>query len=206
MAKGVLLGRGVLWDELSVGAWFHTAGRTITEADLCCFCNLTWLTEELFTNVADRADMAIPGRVVPGALVYSFAEGLLTPFMQGTGLAFLHAELDVRQPTFVGDTIHLECEVQELRTTSKPDRGLVRTANHVVTQRGDTVLRYTPLRLLRGHHRQHPGRLARAARPRHRQDGPAPAPGCPASRSPRLENSLGQDQPARPRPTLARTR
>ena len=149
MAKSTLLGQGMFWDDLAIGAWFHTAGRTVTEADLSNFCNLTWLTEELFTNAADRADMAIGGRVVPGALVYSFAEGLLMAFMQGTGLAFLNADLDVKGPTFVGDTIHLECEVRELRATSKSDRGLVRTANHVVTQRGETVLTYTPLRLLR---------------------------------------------------------
>ena len=151
--KGARLGRGIEWDDLSCGQWFHTAGRTITEADLTAFCNLSWLTEELFTNAAERDDMAIRGRVVPGALVYSFAEGLLTSFMQGTGLAFLEAEFKVKGPTFVGDTIHLECEVAELRPTSKPDRGLVRTTNHVVTQRGEVVVTYTPLRLLkrRGH-------------------------------------------------------
>ncbi len=146
---GALLGRGLYFDDLSVGAWFHTAGRTITETDLSNFVNLTWLTEELFTNAADRDNMAIRERVVPGALVYSFAEGLLTPFMQGTGLAFLHAELDVKGPTLVGDTIHLECEVSELRPASKGHRGLVRCTNHVRTQRGDTVLVYTPLRLMK---------------------------------------------------------
>jgi acyl dehydratase len=149
MKKGIRLGCGMVWDDLTQGAWFHTAGRTITEADLSAFCNLTWLTEELFTNVAEREDMVLRGRVVPAALVYAFAEGLLMPFMQGTGLAFLHAELDVKAPTHVGDTIHLECEVSELRPTSKSDRGLVRTTNHVINQRGDTVMIYTPLRLLR---------------------------------------------------------
>jgi acyl dehydratase len=149
MKKGIRLGRGMVWDDLAQGTWFHTVGRTITEADLSSFCNLTWLTEELFTNAAEREDMVLKGRVVPAALVYSFAEGLLTPFMQGTGLAFLHAELDVKGPTCVGDTIHLECEVTELRPTSKSDRGLVRTANHVINQRGETILIYTPLRLLR---------------------------------------------------------
>jgi hypothetical protein len=67
--KGIRLGRGVVWDDLMLGAWFRTAGRTITEADLVSFCNLTWLTEELFTNTAEREDMVLPGRVVPGALV-----------------------------------------------------------------------------------------------------------------------------------------
>lgn len=146
---GTRLGLGVLWDDLAVGAWYHTAGRTITEADLSAFCNLTWLTEELFTNAAEREDVAIPGRVVPGALVYAFAEGLLGAFMQGTGLAFLEADFKVRGPTHVGDTIRVACEVSELRPTSKPERGLVRTTNHVVNQRGETVVTYTPLRLLR---------------------------------------------------------
>jgi acyl dehydratase len=147
--QGTLLGKGLYFEDLAIGSRFHTAGRTITATDLSNFVNLTWLTEELFTNAADRDDMAIRDRVVPGALVYSFAEGLLTPFMQGTGLAFLHAELNVKGPTLIDDTIHVECEVSELRPASSGHRGLVRCTVHVVTQRGDTVLVYTPLRLMR---------------------------------------------------------
>ncbi len=111
--------------------------------------NLTWLTEEVFTNHAAREGLSLPAKVVPGVLVMSFAEGLLTPAIQHTGLAFLHADLDVRAPTCVGDTIHVECEVIEARTTSKGDRGLVRSLNRVVNQHGRDVLVYKPLRLLR---------------------------------------------------------
>jgi acyl dehydratase len=146
---GTLLGKGLYFEDLTVGSRFHTAGRTITAADLSNFVNLTWLTEELFTNAADRSEMAIKERVVPGALVYSFSEGLLTPFMQGTGLAFLHAELNVKGPTLVDDTIHVECEVSELRQASSGHRGLVRCTVNVVNQRGETILVYTPLRLMR---------------------------------------------------------
>jgi acyl dehydratase len=112
------------------------------------FVNLTWLTEELFV-VEDDSQRAIKGRAVPGALVYAFAEGLLLPTMQDTGLAFLNANLDVKGPTVVGDTIHVESEVKEARLTSKGDRGLVRFANQVVNQRGETVLEYNPLRMLK---------------------------------------------------------
>ena len=49
----------------------------------------------------------------------------------------------------VGDTIHVECEVIEHRLASKGERGLVRFANKVVNQRGETVLEYNPLRLLK---------------------------------------------------------
>ena len=131
-----------------MGFRFRTHRRTIAESDLAAFVNVTWLTEELFT-VEDDSNRAIKGRAVPAALVYSFAEGLLLPTMQDTGLAFLNANLDVKGPTRVGDTIHVEAEVMEHRLTSKGDRGLVRFANKVVNQRGETVLEYNPLRMLK---------------------------------------------------------
>jgi len=145
-----LLGMGPFWDDLSVGDRFRTPGRTLTETDLVNFVNLSWLTEELFTNTEERKGMAITGRVVPAALVYACAEGLLLPMIQGTGLAFLNANLDVKGPTFVGDTIHVECSVSEVRATSKASRGLVRTLNQVINQRGETVLAYNPLRMMKG--------------------------------------------------------
>ena len=138
------VGRGFAFDDLKVGLQFRTHRRTINEADLAAFVNLSWLTEELFA-----VEEAGRPRLVPGALVYSFAEGLLLPTMQDTGLAFLNATLDVKGPTVVGDTIHVECQVTEHRAASKGERGLVRFANKVVNQRGETVLEYNPLRLLK---------------------------------------------------------
>jgi hypothetical protein len=147
-----ITGRGYCYEDLKVGFRFRTHRRTLAEADLASFVNLTWLTEELFAvaeKPGDDSSRAIQGRPVPGALVYSFAEGLLLPTMQDTGLAFLNATLDVKAPTVVGDTIHVESEVTEARLTSKGDRGLVRFANKVVNQRGETVLEYNPLRMLK---------------------------------------------------------
>ena len=139
-----IVGRGFAFGDLEVGFRFRTHRRTIMEADLAAFINLTWLTEELFA-VAESGK----GRLVPGALVYSFAEGLLLPTMQDTGLAFLNATLDIKGPTYVGDTIHVECEVLEQRRASKGERGLVRFSNQVKNQREEVVLAYNPLRLLK---------------------------------------------------------
>ncbi len=144
----IVVGRGFCFEDLELGFRFRTHRRTLAEADLAAFVNLTWLTEELFT-VDDDSARAIKGRAVPGALVYAFAEGLLLPTMQDTGLAFLNATLDVKGPSVVGDTIHVEAEVTERRLTSKGDRGLVRFANRVINQRGETVLEYNPLRMLK---------------------------------------------------------
>lgn len=143
-----VIGTGYFYEDLAVGMRFRTHRRTLREADLATFVNLTWLTEELFTVDGDEG-RSLKGKVVPGALVYTFAEGLLLPSMQDTGLAFLGATLDVKRSTLVGDTIHVEVEVREARLTSKGDRGLVRFANRVINQAGEAVLEYDPLRMLR---------------------------------------------------------
>src|SRR5476649_1308529 len=113
-----IVGRGYCYEDLKLGFKFRTHRRTIAESDLAAFINLTWLTEELFA-VEDDSQRAIKGRPVPGALVYSFAEGLLLPTMQDTGLAFLNATIDIKGPTVVGDTLNVEAEVTECRLTSK---------------------------------------------------------------------------------------
>ena len=148
--KGVLIGHGFFYDQLPVGLRYHTMGRTITETDLVTFINLLWLHEEGFVNVVPDRPHTIKGRFVPGALVYCLSEGLLLPSMQFTGQAFLGTELNHTGPTVVGDTIHVECEVIESRRTSKGNRGLVRTRNQVINQRGEVVLIYTPLRMMAG--------------------------------------------------------
>ena len=137
-----IIGRGFSFADLRVGFRFRTHRRTIREADLVAFMTLTGLTEEIFT-VKEKQQL------VPGALVYSYAEGLLLPSMQDTGVAFLNATVDVKAPTYVDDTIHVDCEVIEHRLTSKGDRGLVRFSNLVKNQGGEVVLAYNPLRMLK---------------------------------------------------------
>ena len=146
------VGLGLCWQDYEVGDTFRTIGRTITEADLVNFINTTGMTEVMFNNlVYIEEHSAVRGRAVPGALVYAIAEGLLVQAtMQHTGLAFLHMELDVKGPTFVNDTLHVEVEVLEVRQTSKGNRGLVRTRNTVKNQRNETVVVYTPLRMVAG--------------------------------------------------------
>ena len=70
--------------------------------------------------------------------------------LQGTGMAFLNMEFSVEKPTFAGDTIHVECEILELRGTSKQGRGIVKSVNRVIKQDGAAVLTYSPTRMLKG--------------------------------------------------------
>lgn len=149
-AKGRLIGHGFFFDELKAGDRFYTMGRTVTETDLVSFINLTWLTEEGFVTTEPESPHTIEGRFIPGCLIYVMAEGLITPTMNFTGQAFLHTELNHKAPVRVGDTIHAEVEITECRPASRGNRGLVRSLNKVINQRGETVLEYNPLRMMKG--------------------------------------------------------
>ena len=146
------LGLGLRWEDTPVGMRFRTVGRTVTDADVTNFVNVTGMTEVLFTNLEYlRSESLFAGRLVPGALVYSFAEGMLMQsVVQGTGLAFIGLKMQVEAPTFTGDTVTVECEVTVSRATSKPGRGIVTTRNRVLNQRGECVMVYTPTRLVKG--------------------------------------------------------
>ncbi len=147
-----MVGLGLYFEDLTMGRKFQTVGRTIQDADICAFINVIHMTEVLFTDMEFvKKESDIKGRVAPGALSYCFAEGLLTQStMQHTGFAFLNMELNIENPAFAGDTIHVECEVIESRLSkSRPGRGLVRTRNRVVNQNGQVVLSYTPLRMVK---------------------------------------------------------
>jgi acyl dehydratase len=151
VGDGPILGLGLLFEEFEIGRRFGTLGRTIGEVEIANFVGLTGMTEELFTNQEyARSRSLIEGRLVPGALVYAVAEGLvIQASLQRTGIAFLDAELKMLAPTIAGDTVRVECEVIEARATRHSNRGLVRTFNQVINQRGETVMTYNPLRMIR---------------------------------------------------------
>ena len=146
------VGLGFCFEDLPLGRQFKTVGRTVTESDIVGFINTIGMTEVLFTNLDFLHNVAgYQGRLAPGSLVFCLSEGLLAQStMQGTGYAFLGMQLDIKGPTFAGDTIHVECEVTEARLSdSRPGRGIVRTRNRVLKHDGTLVMEYTPLRMIK---------------------------------------------------------
>jgi len=149
------VGLGFYVEDLPVGRRFRTIGRTVTEADITAFVGATGMTEVLFTNIEYLRSEAVikGGRLAPAALVFSFAEGLLMQAtMQHTGLAFLGMTMDVKQPVFAGQTLHVVVEVVESRVTRTPGRGIVTTRNEVMNNAGEIVMSYSPTRMMKRRH------------------------------------------------------
>lgn len=146
------LGQGFYWQDMTVGRKFRTIGRTLFESDLVSFIGVTGMQEVLFNNLEYIEHESPTGkRIVPGALALSVAEGLvIQSTLQRTGFAFLGMTMDIKGPTLVDDTIHVDLEVTESRAASNGGRGLVRTLNKIMNQHGECVIEYSPLRLMKG--------------------------------------------------------
>ena len=147
-----LLVHGQTFEEMTVGSSFRTSARTITESDMVMFRQLAGFTEPLFLDARHAGESGYSGTLVPGMLTFAYAEGLVlqTNVISGTGMAFMHTEVDWVAPVYVGDTISVVVEVTESRPSKSGGRGVVSTRNTVVNQRNETVVTYTPVRMIRG--------------------------------------------------------
>lgn len=144
------LGRGFVWQDLSVGQRMRTFRRTVTETDLVNFIGVTGMLEAIFIEEGYDGG-AITGRPVPAALTYSLIEGfILQTMIQGTGLAMLELTQKILAPVVVGDSIEAVVEVTEIRPTSKSGRAVVTSRIDVFNQRGVQVMTYSAKRLLAG--------------------------------------------------------
>lgn len=133
--------------QLQLGTWFddlkigHTTGpsraRTITETDVVQFMMVTGNWAEIHSNVEFTKATPFGQRLVQGTLVLAISQGLFTT---GRAVAAFHGldGLRFRRPVFIGDTIHVECEV--LSKVDKDERfGLATWRMTVSNQRGEAV-------------------------------------------------------------------
>ena len=146
--------RGWTFHEVPVGKRWSTSRRTVTETDLMIYATQFGFVEGLFLDATGSERAGYSGRLVPGSLVMSIAEGLIISggAIAGTGIAYLGAEIQGKGPTFVNDSLQVIAEVTAARLTSKQDRGIVTTKNEVFNQNGDVVMVYTPTRMIRVEH------------------------------------------------------
>lgn len=127
-------------DDLEVGDRWESRGRTITEADLLTFATWSGDMHPLHTNEEYARRTEFGGRIFhgPGALAVAFGLEMAIGWKQGSAIAFLGIrDWNLRAPIRIGDTIHVEEVVVEVRPSrSKPDRGVVATKVQILNQHG----------------------------------------------------------------------
>jgi len=134
--------RGMFFEEFTVGQKVRSAGRTVTETDIVGFAGLSGDFNQIHVDAAFAKATPFGQRVAHGLCVLSIASGLAvqTGIMEGTVLAFREInEWKFSLPVFIGDTIHVELEVLELKAIPRLGGGAVSISLDVRNQDGKSA-------------------------------------------------------------------
>ncbi len=141
------------FEELVIGETLTTHKRTITEADVSAFANLSWDHFYAHTDDTSFDGTLFESRVAHGYFIISAAAGLFVDPARGPVLANYGLD-DLRfiKPVYLGTTIHVKLTVKEKinqddREGEKP-RGVVKWQVDVIDQTGETVALATILTLV----------------------------------------------------------
>ncbi|HEY1407725.1 MAG TPA: MaoC/PaaZ C-terminal domain-containing protein [Promineifilum sp.] len=148
MTELVYQPKGLYFEDFTVGTRLRTAGRTITEADIVTFAGLSGDFNQIHTNAVYAANDTFGKRVAHGLLVQSIATGLAVQsgVIEGTVLAFRELDCKFSLPVYIGDTVHVEIDIIELKAFPRLSGGNVTMKYAVVnqdgaiTQRGNWVM------------------------------------------------------------------
>jgi acyl dehydratase len=136
-AAGII--KSLFFEDFSIGQRFVTKARTVTEADVVNFACLTWDHNQLHTDAEYAAATPYGGRIAHGLLGIAIHSGLAYELTEESILAFLGLTWQFKLPIYIGDTIHVEQVVKELRETSNGDRGILTFEKEIINQRGEVV-------------------------------------------------------------------
>jgi 3-hydroxybutyryl-CoA dehydratase len=128
------------YDDLAEGDSFDTFGRTVSEFDIVAFGAITGDVNPQHVDRTFGEAGPFGERVAHGALVVSFALGLIP--IDADRLIALRRLDDVKfkAPVQIGDTIHVEVRIERCRVAGD-DSGLVLFRARVVNQRGELAAR-----------------------------------------------------------------
>lgn len=136
------------FEELEVGETLLTHRRTITEADIAAFANLSWDHFYAHTDELAAKESLFGRRVAHGYFVLSAAAGLFVDPAPGPVLANYGLEnLRFLEPVGIGDTLRARLTVRK-KTPRDEKSGVVAWDVVVTNQEEKPVARYTILTLV----------------------------------------------------------
>lgn len=145
---------GLYYEEFSVGQRFeHVLRRTVTEADNLIFSTLTHNPAALHLDEEAMKSSEFGTRIVNSCFTLSLMVGIsVADTTLGTTVANLGwDEVRFPQPVFIGDTLHVETVVLEMRESrSRPGQGIVTFVHRAYNQRNEEVGSCKRLALMKG--------------------------------------------------------
>lgn len=143
---------GRYFEQFAVGdAYRHAIRRTITETDHALFSTLTCNADPLHVDQVYAADTPYGTRAVNSLFVLGLVCGIgAAGHTQGQSPGSLGlSEVRFTRPVLIGDTIHAESEVVDLRDhPDRPDTGILELESRAYNQRNEVVARFRCLQWL----------------------------------------------------------
>jgi acyl dehydratase len=142
-----------LWyGDFAVGQTFETDERTLTQADVEAFAEVSGDRNPLHLDEGYAAASVFGGRIAHGVLGLAVATGLLNRLglTRGTLVALLGVRWDFRAPLRPGDAVRLRLRVAETKPSRQGGRGVVRLAGELVTRAAEVVQEGELTMLVRG--------------------------------------------------------
>jgi len=129
------------FEDFEVGDAAESIGRTVSEHDVYAFAGLTGSYGEIHTNKAFMAESAYGHRLVQGVLLLTYLNGFTTMLEWDPDIVALYGLDRVRflNAVRIGDTVHLEIELEETEERGE-DAGLLTFDADLVTEAGDVAL------------------------------------------------------------------
>ena len=131
--------RSLYFDDFAVGQKFVTKARTITEADIVNFAGLSWDHNQLHTDAEYAGSTSFGKRIAHGLLGVIAHAGLSYELTEDSILALLELTWQFKAPIYIGDTIHVEQIVKDLRESHSGDRGILTFEKEVINQKNEVV-------------------------------------------------------------------
>jgi acyl dehydratase len=127
--------------DFTPGREFDAGRRVVSAADIAAFAELSGDRNALHLDQASAPGAPSTGPIAHGALGVAFGTGLVSQLglTAGTLIALLELRWRFLAPVRPGDTIQARVRVVERRTTSRPERGIVRLAVDLRNQRNELV-------------------------------------------------------------------
>ena len=144
MSGAAIIQRGLYFEEFEVGQNVISPGRTVTEGDIVNFAGLSGDYTQIHTDSQYAKNTPFGKRVAHGLLVMSIASGLAarTGVLEGTVLLFREiSNWKFIKPVFIGDTVHVEMEVVEMKELRRIGGGSIVIELQVVNQENDVVMK-----------------------------------------------------------------
>ncbi|HUH84030.1 MAG TPA: MaoC family dehydratase [Stellaceae bacterium] len=140
------------FDDFALGERFTTRGVTLTEGMIIDFA-MAYDPQPFHTDVESARESNYGGLIASGfqTLVLGFRTVIDTGIFRASSMGSPgFDELRWLRPVRPGDTLHTDLEVVEKKpSSSKPDRGILRIAYRIKNQKGEEVLTFLSMHLLR---------------------------------------------------------